>query len=241
VPEDVKKPERGSIYLRGDTYWIKYYRNGRPYRESAKTDNPDKALRFLKYKLSQLDSNRFVEPKLQRVLVRDLYKPFLANLGEMGRKDVVRVQRRWENHLEPVFGDGRVANLTGSALSQYAADRRQDGASNATVNRELAILARMLHLGYKADPQTVTRIPPFPKLQESTPRQGFLADADYDKLAAECAREGLWLRAMLAVYYNFGWRRNEVTRMRARTATTMCLLVKRVSPWETSAKPGPMS
>lgn len=25
----------GSIYKRGRTYWIKYYRNGKPYREST--------------------------------------------------------------------------------------------------------------------------------------------------------------------------------------------------------------
>ena len=31
----------GSIYLRGNTLWIKYYRNGKPYRESAnQTKNP---------------------------------------------------------------------------------------------------------------------------------------------------------------------------------------------------------
>jgi hypothetical protein len=27
----------GSIYKRGETYWIKYYRTGKPYRESTKS------------------------------------------------------------------------------------------------------------------------------------------------------------------------------------------------------------
>ena len=27
----------GSIYKRGKVYWIKYYRNGKPYRESTKS------------------------------------------------------------------------------------------------------------------------------------------------------------------------------------------------------------
>ena len=27
----------GMIYLRGKTYWIKYYRNRKPYRESARS------------------------------------------------------------------------------------------------------------------------------------------------------------------------------------------------------------
>jgi len=27
----------GSIYKRGKTFWIQYYRNGKPYRESTKS------------------------------------------------------------------------------------------------------------------------------------------------------------------------------------------------------------
>jgi hypothetical protein len=27
----------GSIYKRGNTYWIQYYRNGKPYRESTRS------------------------------------------------------------------------------------------------------------------------------------------------------------------------------------------------------------
>lgn len=60
------------------------------------------------------------------------------------------------------------------------------------------------------------RIPPFPELKESPARQGFLADADYTKLANECAKEGLWLRAMLAVFYSFGWRKSELFNLRVR-------------------------
>jgi hypothetical protein len=28
----------GMIYLRGNTFWVKYYRNGKPYRESSHSD-----------------------------------------------------------------------------------------------------------------------------------------------------------------------------------------------------------
>jgi len=28
----------GSIYKRGDVFWIKYYRYGKPYRESSKSE-----------------------------------------------------------------------------------------------------------------------------------------------------------------------------------------------------------
>ena len=28
----------GSLYKRGNTWWLKYFRNGKPYRESSGTD-----------------------------------------------------------------------------------------------------------------------------------------------------------------------------------------------------------
>jgi hypothetical protein len=40
--------EMGSIYKRGDVFWIKYDRNGKPYWESSHTDMVTKAERLLK-------------------------------------------------------------------------------------------------------------------------------------------------------------------------------------------------
>ncbi len=215
VPEP-KKPDRGSVYLRNGTYWIKYYKWGKPYRESAKTDDEAKAVRFLKYRLTQIDRGRFVEPKVERTLVEELWQPFLAALDRKHAKDRYHVEMRWNNHLKPFFGNMRVVEVTGTRLNEYVATRQVDKMKDSTIIRELAILKRMFKVGFRSDPPMVVRIPPFPELKESAPRKGFLADADYPKLANECAREGLWLRALLAVAYNFGWRKSELLNLHVR-------------------------
>jgi hypothetical protein len=33
----------GSIYLRGKVHWIKYYKDGKPFRESARSEDYDTA------------------------------------------------------------------------------------------------------------------------------------------------------------------------------------------------------
>jgi hypothetical protein len=38
----------GSIYKRGQTYWLKYYRNGKPYYESTKSTKETDARKLLK-------------------------------------------------------------------------------------------------------------------------------------------------------------------------------------------------
>jgi integrase len=52
--------------------------------------------------------------------------------------------------------------------------------------------------------------------KESDPRTGFLEDAAYVRLARECSKEGLWLRALLTVAYSFGFRSGELLPMRVR-------------------------
>jgi hypothetical protein len=38
----------GSLYRRGNVWWVKYYANGRPVRESTGTEKETEAKRFLK-------------------------------------------------------------------------------------------------------------------------------------------------------------------------------------------------
>ena len=217
----------GSIYLRGKTFWIKYHRYGKPYRESAHTEERREAERFLRFRLAQMAQARFVEPHLERIRVEELVEPYLKDLKYSKQaKDIVNPKARWTNHLEPVFGKLRVVDVTGTRLKDYVSERQRQGASNATIVRELAVLRRMFRLGYEADPQLVQRVPPFPKLKESSPRNGFLKDGDYSKLAHACAEEGLWLRAMLAVFYNYGWRKSEVLNLRVEQVDRLARTIR---------------
>ncbi|TRZ50629.1 site-specific integrase, partial [bacterium] len=38
----------GMIYKRGAVYWVKYYRNGKAYRETSKSNKEGEAKRLLK-------------------------------------------------------------------------------------------------------------------------------------------------------------------------------------------------
>jgi hypothetical protein len=46
-------------------------------------------------------------------------------------------------------------------------------------------------------------------LQEDNTREDFLKDEDYDKLAEEAGKVGLWIRGLPALYSTYGWRRSE--------------------------------
>jgi len=74
----------------------------------------------------------------------------------------------------------------------------------------LALLKRAYTLGLKSGKVSRGSVPAFPSLSENAPRKGFIDEAQYSRLAEQCAKEGLWLRALLAAAFDLGWRRQEL-------------------------------
>lgn len=59
-------------------------------------------------------------------------------------------------------------------IERYAEERQSEGASGATVNRELSVLRRMFRPGARTTPPRVYRVPSFTQLAESDPRMVFV-------------------------------------------------------------------
>ena len=96
------------------------------------------------------------------------------------KKSIADDRRRWRLHLAPFFGDRRAAEIDGPCLTKYIKKRKDAGAMNATVNRELALLRHAFRLAL--DNKRVHSVPKFKMLIENNVRPGFLKDSSQEKL-----------------------------------------------------------
>jgi integrase len=101
----------------------------------------------------------------------------------------------------------KALDLTSDRINTHIARRQQEGAKNATINRELAALKRMFSLAVQAG--KLSSKPYIPTLEENNARQGFLDHGSFLVL-----RENLpvHLKDPVTFLYHSGWR---VSEMRA--------------------------
>ena len=136
----------GSLYKRGDIYWIKYYRYGKPYRESSKTEKITEAQRLLKKREGEIAEGKLPGIYFDKVTFDALSKDLVTDYTVNRRDTLKRVQ--WSiGCLKESFQGMRATDISTDKIKAHIEKRMKEGLSNASINRELAVLKRMFSLG----------------------------------------------------------------------------------------------
>jgi integrase len=211
-------------------WWIKYYRAGKPYRESTKSTKESDAKRLLKKREGEISEGKLPGIYFDRVRFDELAEDFLLDYRVNGR-DVVRAELS-VNHLRRAFEGLRVTEITTPRVQAYiegrlawtcqdcgeqfppqdtcpacASEKVETGAASGTINRELSALKRMLNLGAKQTPAKVDRVPHIPMLKENNVRKGFFEHGDFLTLRDNLPEH---LQGLATFAYKTGWRVQEV-------------------------------
>ena len=196
----------GQIYKRGNTYWIKYYRNGKPFRESSKSTKEADAKRLLKNREGEISQGKLPGVYFDKVTFDELSKEFIQDYRINKKKSLDRAERS-VGHLLRFFKRDRVPTITSPRIKSYIEMRLEEEAANATINRELSALKRMLNLGARQTPPKVDRVPYIPMLKENNVRKGFLEHEEFLAL-----RKALpdFLKGLATFGYKVGWRISEI-------------------------------
>jgi integrase len=200
----------GSIYKRGTVFWVQYYRNGKYYRESAKTKKETEAKRLLRMREGEISEGKIPGIHFDKVRFNDLADGFLADYRINEKKSLQRAERS-VRQLKTFFDGYRVPEITTPRIQKYIEKRLEEGKLNATVNRELSALKRILNLGLQQTPPKVDRVPHIPMLKENNVRQGFFEHGDFIAL-----RDALpsYLKGFITFAYKSGWRVSEIANLK---------------------------
>jgi len=195
----------------GGVFWCKYYVNGRPIRESTRTTKEREARRFLKEREGRVATGQPILPRTDRIRFDEIALDLQHHYEASGERNLVEVHYRL-NHLNHFFNGYRVARIGPTDAINYVRWRQESGVSNSTINRELAMLMKMLRLAYERG--KVVRLPVIHKLKEPPPRQGFFEEDQF-----QAVRKHLPAHLQLAVTmaHTYGWRmQSEVLTLERR-------------------------
>jgi integrase len=196
----------GTLYLRGNIWWVKIRVDGRPVYESSKSTKKSDAIKLRDKLLARKARGEFSGGTADKALITEL-------LDDVLKSDIKPSTRYvWEKVIEknirPFFGNLKAQRLTTDHMDRYREKRKGEGRSDSTVNRELSILRTSFHNARKRTPPKVLSVPYFPIVAETNIRKGFLSDEQYDRLRGELPEE---LKALFVTAWITGLRRGEIT------------------------------
>ncbi len=221
----------GSIYRRGKVWWIKYYQNGKPFRESTESSKKMVAAELLKRREGEISQGKIPGINFDRILFDELAEDFIRDYRINGRKSIAKAKRSVK-HLEKTFKGVSVTRITTALIDKHIERRMQancnkckkgfydlntcpfcgsdmieQGRANATINRELSALKRILNIGAEQTPPKVDRVPKIRMLKENNVRKGFFEH--YEFLAMRNKLPD-YLKSVITFGYKSGWREEEI-------------------------------
>jgi integrase len=83
---------QGSVYLRGNTYWVQYRSDGNVYNESANTDKKTEAIEELKKKVGEIAQGPRPSREFAKTTFEDLKELYFMNFERRRKKDRERAE-----------------------------------------------------------------------------------------------------------------------------------------------------
>ena len=179
--------------------------NGLRVKQSSGTTDKTEAERILRQRLKGVEDGVPVAAQKGTLTLGAALDAVVANQEAEGRKDIASTHQRIR-HVLRIFSPRRLlVRISTEHLRTYSRRRKREGAANATVNRELAVVRRAFTLA--VHDRTLDYAPHVEMFKETNVRTGFFNRADVVALVA-------FLPPVLAdlAWFAFlsGWRKREM-------------------------------
>ena len=194
------------LYKRGTVWWMSFSYQGQQYRRSIETEDKKLAVRIFDKLRGEIAEGKPYWVSIDEVELDDLQDDLVNDYKLNNRKSLDRASLSMK-HLSSYFGNMKVKDISSNMIEDYILFRKNEGASNGTINRELSALKRMLTIGARHTPPKVINPPFVPKLKEAPPREGFFEYDEYIHLKDKLPD---YLKPVLTLAFFTGMRKKEI-------------------------------
>jgi hypothetical protein len=141
------------------------------------------------------------------VKLEEIARDFLVDYQINDQKSIDKAIRS-VCYLLKFFGNMKVRDITTDKINLFIQGRREDGVSNAEINRETAALKRMFNLAIRAE--KVFSKPYIPKLTEDNVRTGFFENPAFRAVLKKLPEP---IKPVALFGYYTSWRREEIVKL----------------------------
>lgn len=197
------------LYKRGSVWWMSFNYNGQQIRRSTETTEKKLAQKIFDKLKGEIATGKHHVLDNDNVSFEDLKMDLVNDYKLNSRKSLDRAELSLK-HLGAFFGGMKVKDITSSLIESYIISRKEESASNGTINRELSALKRMFSLGVRHTPPKVVNPPYVHKLKEAPPREGFFEYEEYIRLRDTLPDH---LKPVLTIAHFTGMRKQEILNL----------------------------
>jgi integrase len=206
-----KYKDRNGQKRQSSVWWVQYYSRGRKIRESTDTEDFGDAKEYLKRREGDATRGRITKSMERKVLFSELAELVEKDYELNGYRSAVAVELHHRLHVLPYFGKMKATRVSEPDIDDYILQRRKEGASNASINRELCCIKRAYSLGIQK--RIVSDRPHIHMLEEDNVRQGFFEREQFESLRKHLPE---WVQPVAAFAYITGWRKSEILELQWR-------------------------
>ncbi len=178
----------GDVFRKpGSRFWhYVFWADGNRVRGSTGKEDEEQARRFLQRKMASVRDGDAV-PGEERLVLEDI-EQLLVESYKARRNRSLSTMRCSFRHVVDYFGPRAKVVKLGARIEEYLLHRRAEGAADASIRIELALLDRGCKLAVEKQRLSPRRRPYIqkPAEDETRVRQGFFRRADVERLCSAC-------------------------------------------------------
>jgi integrase len=185
------------LYYRRDSkyWWMEYTLDGIPRYESSGTTNKRVAQKILNLRLAEIIEGRFRLPKTNSPRLEQFSEEFLDSIRHQITK------KRYASSVTSLrkhFGGAKLTEISAERIDEFKDSRLSSKVRSATVNRDLAVLRRMLRIAERKRLITSTPFREVEMLEERKERrQPHILTFDEEEKLLSTAAEHVRVLAIL--------------------------------------------